>query len=98
MLGEADELLQGSPSTAAARIKLAEFLIAQRRHAEAEQQLLAARDALQRQRVPPADSLRAALEHLARVYDATGKTEPAAAVRTDLATLTAAAPAADEHA
>ena len=86
------------PSTAAARIKLAEFLIAQRRHAEAEQQLLAARDALQRQRVPPADSLRAALEHLARVYDATGKTEPAAAVRADLAKLTAAAPAADAHA
>jgi tetratricopeptide (TPR) repeat protein len=71
-------------TTAATRVRLGQVLITQQRYVEAEEQLVAARQALEKQPVPPIRSLQAAIEAQAQVFDATQRPELARQARLQL--------------
>jgi hypothetical protein len=74
-------------TTAATRVRLGQYLIAQQRYPEAEEQLLLAKQVLAQQPVPPIASLRAATEALAQVFDATGRRAEAEQARVEAGSL-----------
>ena len=74
-------------TTAGARVRLGQFLITQQRYVEAEEQLVAARQALEKQPVKPIRSLQSALDALAQVFDATKRPELAQQARAQFAEL-----------
>jgi len=74
-------------TTAAARVRLAQVFITEQRYVEAEGQLVAARQVLEKQPVPPIRSLQSALDALAQVFDPTQRPELAQRARAQFAEL-----------
>ena len=71
--------------TGIARVKLGRALLRQRRHTEAEREILAGYDVLVKQTKAPVSWLEAARKDLVEVYEALGQPEKVARYRAELA-------------